>query len=79
MAGNRAEGLGFGVGGGVWVEADGFCGTTVVHGSREDQAGKGYFLVCDGVGDTAGTCPALASRREAATGRNHFLGFPVHD
>ena len=24
---------------------------TVGHGSREDQAGKGYFLVCDGVAD----------------------------
>ena len=43
--------LGFGVGGGVGVETDGFCSTTVGHGSREDQVGKRYFLVCDGVGD----------------------------
>ena len=42
-------GLGFGVGGGVGVEADGFGGLTVGHGSREDQAGKGYFLIGDGV------------------------------
>ena len=44
-------GLGFGVGGGVGVEADGFGGTTVGHGSREDQTGKGYFLIGDGVDD----------------------------
>jgi hypothetical protein len=42
--------LGFGVGGGIGVETDGFCGTTVGH-SREDQAGKRYFLVCDGFAD----------------------------
>ena len=42
-------GLGFGVGGGVGVEADGFGGMTVGHGAREDQAGKGYFLIGDGV------------------------------
>ena len=41
--------LGFGVGGGVGGEADGFGGTTVGHGSREDQAGKGYFLIGDEV------------------------------
>jgi hypothetical protein len=44
-------GFGFGVGGGVGVEADGFGGMTVGHGSREDQAGKGYFLIGDGVAD----------------------------
>ena len=42
---------GFGVGGGIGVETDGFCGTTVGHGSREDQEGKGYFLVSDGVAE----------------------------
>jgi hypothetical protein len=42
--------LGFDVGCGIGVETDGFCGTTVGH-SREDQEGKGYFLVCDGVAD----------------------------
>ena len=42
-------GLGFGVGGGVGVEADGFSGLTVGHGASEDQAGKGYFLIGDGV------------------------------
>jgi len=44
-------GFGFGVGGGVGVEADGFGGMTVGHGAREDQAGKGYFLIGDGVAD----------------------------
>ena len=44
-------GLGFGVGGGVGVEADSFCGTTVGHGARENQAGEGYFLIGDGVAD----------------------------
>jgi hypothetical protein len=43
--------LGFGVGGGIRVETEGFCGLTVGHGSREDQAGKRYFLVCDEVAD----------------------------
>jgi hypothetical protein len=43
--------LGFGVGGGVGVETDGFCGLTVGHLSREDQVDKRYFLVCDEVGD----------------------------
>jgi hypothetical protein len=41
-------GFGFGVGGGVGVEADGFGGLTVGHGARKDQAGKGYFLIGDG-------------------------------
>jgi hypothetical protein len=44
-------GFGFGVGGRVGVEADGFGGMTVGHGAREDQAGKGYFLIGDGVAD----------------------------
>jgi hypothetical protein len=44
-------GFGFGVGGGVGVETDGFGGTTVGHGAREDQVGKGHFLIGDGVGD----------------------------
>jgi hypothetical protein len=44
-------GFGFGVGGGVGVEADGFGGLTVRHGAREDQAGKGYFLIGDGIDD----------------------------
>src|ERR1700689_747843 len=44
-------GLGFGVGGGVGVEADSFGGMTVGHGAREDQAGKGYLLIGDGVAD----------------------------
>jgi hypothetical protein len=43
--------LGFGVGGGVGVEAHDFGGMTVGHGAREDQAGKGYFLIGDGVAD----------------------------
>ena len=43
--------LGFGVGSGIGVKTDGFGGTTVGHGSREDQAGKGYFLIGDEVGD----------------------------
>jgi hypothetical protein len=43
-------GLGFGVGGGVGVEAHGLSGIPVGHGSREDQAGKGYFLIGDEVG-----------------------------
>ena len=38
-------GFGFGVGGGVGVETDGFRGLTVGHSSRENQVGKGYFLV----------------------------------
>ena len=41
--------FGFGVSGGVGVEADGFGGLTVGHGAREDQEGKGYFLIGDGV------------------------------
>ena len=44
-------GFGFGVGGGVRVEACGFSGLTVGHGAREDQRGKGHFLIGDGVGD----------------------------
>ena len=44
-------GFGFGVGGGVGVETDGFGGTAVGHGSREDQVGKGYFLISDWVAD----------------------------
>jgi hypothetical protein len=40
-----------GVGGGVGVEAGGFGGLAVGHGSREDQVGKGYFLVGDWVVD----------------------------
>jgi hypothetical protein len=43
--------LGFGVGGGVGVEADGIRGLTVGRGSREDQAGESYFLVSDEVVD----------------------------
>jgi hypothetical protein len=43
--------LGFGVRSGVGVETGGLRGLTVGHGSREDQAGEGYFLVSDGVGD----------------------------
>jgi hypothetical protein len=44
-------GFGFGVGGGVGVETGGFGGTAVGHGSRENQVGKGYFLVSDEVAD----------------------------
>jgi hypothetical protein len=44
-------GLGFSVGGGVGVEAHGLGGTTIGHGSKEDQAGKGYFLIGDEVAD----------------------------
>ena len=44
-------GFGFGVGGGVGVETDGFGGLTVGHGSRKDQAGKGYFLIRDEIVD----------------------------
>ncbi len=42
-------GFGFDVGGGVGVEAYGRGGTLVGHGSREDQVGKGYFLIGDEV------------------------------
>jgi hypothetical protein len=42
-------GFGFGVGGGVGVETDGFGGTAVGHGSRENHVGKGYFLIGDEV------------------------------
>jgi hypothetical protein len=38
-------GFGFGIGGGVGVETGGFGGLTVGHSSRENQVGKGYFLV----------------------------------
>ena len=38
-------GFGFGVGGRVGVEADSLGGLTVGHGAREDQEGKGYFLI----------------------------------
>ena len=41
--------LGFGVGGGVGVETSGFGGAAVGHGSREDQVGKGHFLISDWV------------------------------
>jgi hypothetical protein len=44
-------GFGFGVGGGVGVEADGFGGLPVGHGSREDQVGKGHFLISDWIAD----------------------------
>jgi hypothetical protein len=44
-------GLGFGVGGSVGVEARGLGRIAVGHGSREDQAGKGYFLIGDEVAD----------------------------
>jgi hypothetical protein len=44
-------GFGFGIGGGVRVKADGFGGLAVVHGSRENQMGKSYFLIGDGVAD----------------------------
>ena len=47
----RGPGVGFGVGGGVGVETGGFGGTAVGHGSRENQVGKGYFLVSDEVAD----------------------------
>jgi hypothetical protein len=42
-------GFGFGVRGGVGVETDGFGGTAVGHGSRENHVGKGYFLIGDEV------------------------------
>jgi hypothetical protein len=44
-------GFGFCVGCRVGVQADGFSGLTVGHAAREDQAGKGYFLIGDGVAD----------------------------
>jgi hypothetical protein len=44
-------GFGFGVGGGVGVETGGFGGLTVGHGSRENQVGKGYFLISNEVAD----------------------------
>src|SRR5271156_6498305 len=44
-------GFGFDVDGGVGVEAYGFGSTLVGHGSREDQVGKGYFLIGDEVAD----------------------------
>jgi len=36
-------GLGFGVSGGVGVEAHGWAAATVGHGSREDQVGQRLF------------------------------------
>jgi hypothetical protein len=42
-------GLRFGVSRGVGVKAHGLGGVPVGHGSREDQAGKGYFLISDEV------------------------------
>jgi hypothetical protein len=44
-------GLGFGVGGAFRVEAHGFGGAAVIHGSREDQVGEGHFLIGDRVGN----------------------------
>jgi hypothetical protein len=44
-------GFGFGAGGGFGVETHGFGGLAVGHGSREDQVGKGYFLIGDRVAD----------------------------
>jgi hypothetical protein len=44
-------GVGFGVGGGVGVETGGFGSLTVGHSSRENQVGKGYFLVSNEVAD----------------------------
>jgi hypothetical protein len=44
-------GFGFGVGGGVGVKTGGFGSLTVGHSSRENQVGKGYFLVSYGVAD----------------------------
>jgi hypothetical protein len=44
--------LGFGVGGGVGIEADGFRGAAVIHGSGKDQVSKGHFLSGDGIGDS---------------------------
>jgi hypothetical protein len=41
--------FGLGVGGGVGVEADGLGGGMVGHGSREDEASKGHFLIGDEV------------------------------
>ena len=45
-------GLGFGVGSGVGIETDGFCGAAVIHGSRKDQVSKGDFLIGDGIADS---------------------------
>ncbi len=42
---------GFGVGGGVGVEAGSFGGLMVGHGSGEDQVSKGYFLIGNGIAD----------------------------
>ncbi len=42
-------GLGFGVGGGFGIEAGGFRGTAVSHGSGKDQVSKGDFLIGDGI------------------------------
>jgi hypothetical protein len=44
-------GFGFGVGGGVGVEAHSLGGGMVGHCSGEDEAGKGYFLIGDEVAD----------------------------
>jgi hypothetical protein len=44
--------LGFGVGGGVGIETDGFRGAAVIHGSGKDQVSKGHFLIGDGIGDS---------------------------
>jgi hypothetical protein len=35
-------GLGFGVGGGFGIEADGFCGAAVIHGSGKDQVKRPF-------------------------------------
>src|SRR5258708_40319761 len=44
-------GLGFGIGGGVGIETDRFCGAAVIHGSRPDQVSKGDFLMGGGIAD----------------------------
>ena len=45
-------GLGFGVGGGVGIETDGFRSSAVIHGSGQDQVSKGHFLIGDGIADS---------------------------
>jgi hypothetical protein len=44
-------GLGFGIGGGVGIEADSFRSAAVIHGSGQDQTSKGDFLIGDGIAD----------------------------
>jgi hypothetical protein len=88
-------GLGFGVGGGVGIETDGFCGAAVIHGSGEDQESKGHFLIGDEIGDgffghseslprlqefgESGCIPPLAKSRRRLGHRTSLCGLVLVD